>query len=177
MQASRAAEYDALTEVQQNAWIAAAAQIQTRSVLGQSGPMTGLQLYVRINANLVQAGEPTVNTPPDAPSWDDNIVTGLEITNPSGVVAIKLTASGSSDAFNFVSAAPPQKSGVRSSVKFNFLGELPEVVTGKADITSLYAAKFGTPAVGQRIFVRSQQMLDGWKDVPKMFHALVPAAS
>ncbi len=36
--------YDALTETQQNAWIAAAAQVQSKGSLGQSGPLTGLQL-------------------------------------------------------------------------------------------------------------------------------------
>jgi len=175
--ASMAAAYDALTESQQNAWIAAAAQIQTRSVLGQSGPMTGLQLFVKINANLAQVGEPTVNAPPDAVTWDANITQSLELTNVSNVVALKLVCSGSSDAFNLVSAAAPQKTGVRSSVKLNYLGELPEVVSGKADITSLYTAKFGAPVAGQRIFVSSQQMLDGWKDIAKAYTGVVPASS
>ena len=175
--ASLAAAYDALTEAQQNAWIAAASQYQTRSVLGQSGPMTGLQLFIKLNANLEQVGEPQINTPAETPSFDANVTQSLELTNVGGVVAIKLVCSGSSDAFNLVSAARPMKTGVRSSVKLNFLGELPEVSGGKADITSLYTAKFGAPVAGQRLFVSSQQMTDGWKDVAKSFTGLVPASS
>jgi membrane-associated protease RseP (regulator of RpoE activity) len=40
--ATQAAAYDQLTEAQQQAWIAAAAQIQSKPSLGQSGPLTGL---------------------------------------------------------------------------------------------------------------------------------------
>ena len=41
---SAAAADDSLTEAQQDAWIAAAAQEQSKPTLGQSGPLTGLQL-------------------------------------------------------------------------------------------------------------------------------------
>ena len=175
--ALRAAEWDALTEAQQDAWIALAATVQTKSKLGQSGPMTGLQLYVMQNANLAQVGEPTVNSPNPKPTFDPNVVSALTIANVSNVISIKLTCSGSSDAFNLVSAAAPQKSGTRRAVAINYLGELPEVVAGKADITALYTAKYGVPSVGNRIFVQSQQSLDGWKDVPGAYTAVVPASS
>ena len=79
--AQYAAGYDALTEAQQDAWITAAAQYQTKPSLGQSGPMTGLQLFVRINTNLAAVGEPAVATPPDRPQFDTNVATALELTN------------------------------------------------------------------------------------------------
>jgi hypothetical protein len=175
--ATQAAAYDALTEAQQNAWIAAAAQQQTRPTLGQSGPMTGLQLFVKVNANLAAVGEPAVTTPPDRPTFDANVAQSLELTNPGGVVAIKLVCSGTSDAFNLVWACAPQNSGTRRAAGWRYLGELPEVVAGKADLTSLYTDKFGAPAVGDRLFVKSVQMQDGYQDVGLAFSSLVPAAS
>src|SRR5512137_2741055 len=54
--AQMAAAWDSLTENQQDAWIAAAAQEQSRPTLGQSGPLTGLQLFVKLNSNRVRAG-------------------------------------------------------------------------------------------------------------------------
>ena len=42
--ATQAAAYDQLTDAQQEGWIAAAAQMQSKPTLGQSGPLTGLQL-------------------------------------------------------------------------------------------------------------------------------------
>ena len=101
----------------------------------------------------------------------------LELLNPAGVPSIKLVCSGSSDAFNLVWAAAPQNSGTRRAMNLNYLGELPEVVAGKSDITTLYTAKFGAPVAGQRIFVSSRQMKDGWQDVPKAFSGVVPASS
>ncbi len=38
--ATQAAAYDQLTDAQQEAWVAAAAQIQSKPSLGQSGPLT-----------------------------------------------------------------------------------------------------------------------------------------
>ena len=62
-------------------------------------------------------------------------------------------------------------------MSLNYLGELPEVSGGYAVITTLYTAKYGVPAVGHRIFISSQQMLDGWEDVAKAFTGVVPASS
>jgi hypothetical protein len=59
--ATQARAWDALTQPQRDAWNAAAAQRQTRPRCGQSGPMTGLQFFVQINANLVLFGLDTVH--------------------------------------------------------------------------------------------------------------------
>jgi hypothetical protein len=172
-----AAAYDALTEAQQDAWIAAAAQEQSRSTLGQSGPLTGLQLYTKINAALAIVGEPVASVPPAHPTFDANVCQSLEITNVAGVVAIKLVCAGSSDSFNLVRACAPQNSGTRRPGSIRYLGELPEVVAGKSDITALYTAKFGVPAVGDRLFIQSNQLEAGWQDLPVAFSKLVPASS
>ena len=175
--AERATAYDALSEAQQDAWVAAAAQEQSRPTLGQSGPLTGLQLYVKINANLDLVSEPVVNTPPAKATPDSLIWTALEITHISNVIAIKLAVSGTSDAFQLVRAAAPQNSGTRRMATRRYLGELPAISGGKADITALYTAKYGVPAVGDRLFVELQPMENGWMGVAAMKSALVPASS
>ncbi len=166
-----------ITEAQRLAWNEAGKLVQSDSRLGQSGPLSGFQLYVKVNCNLQIVGEPAVTTPPAVPAFDPNVVQALELTNPSGVVAIKLTCTGSSDAFNLVWATPPKSAGQFRSSDYYYLGELPEVVSGKADITALYASKFGAPAAGQKVFVRSKQVLDGYDDLPHQWSGIVPAAS
>jgi hypothetical protein len=175
--ANRAAAYDALTEAQQDAWIAAAAQEQSRPTLGQSGPLTGLQLYLKINANLEMVGEPTVTTPPAKPTFTGVVTTGLVITNTGGTIAIKLAASGSSSAFQLVRGASPQNSGTRRIISKRYLGQLPEVTGGFATITTIYSDKFGVPATGQRIFITVNEMADGWQGIESVYTALVPASS
>jgi hypothetical protein len=166
-----------ITENQRLAWSEAAKLIQSRPRLGQSGPLTGLQLYVRVNFNLSIVGEPTVATPPAVPAFESNVVNGIELTNPGGVVAVKLTCAGDSAAFNLVWASPPQSAGRFAVSEFYYLGELPEIAGGKANITALYTAKFGAPAAGQKVFVRSKQMLEGYEDLPHQWSGIVPAAS
>src|SRR5208282_2302463 len=48
----QARRFDALTDAQQDAWNVAAAGFHSTPSLGQSGPLTGLQLFVRINCKL-----------------------------------------------------------------------------------------------------------------------------
>ena len=45
-----------------------------------------------------------------------------------------------------------------------------------ADITALYKARFGTPSVGRKIFVRVSAMVRGFEDLPREFWAQVPAS-
>src|SRR5512139_3693225 len=91
--AQMAAAWDSLTEAQQDAWIAAAAQEQSRPTLGQSGPLTGLQLYIKLNSNLVRCGEATVSAPPQKTMQEPLPITGLTITNTAGVIALKMACS------------------------------------------------------------------------------------
>lgn len=171
------AAWRALTENERLAWSAAALTHNSRSRLGQSGPLTGEQLYVRINVNLTMVGESDVTVPPEAPTFEANVVQTLELLNPGGVLSIKLICTGTSTAFNLVSACPPLSQGRGRPYGMNQLGLLPTVTGGKATITTLYSTKFGAPAVGQKLFVRSHQILDGWADGGKLVSGIVPVAA
>ncbi len=69
-----------LTEEQRLAWIAAAALILSKPRASQYGPLTGLQLFVKVNVYLAYRGLPQVDLPPlvfrcpklAVPSPDDN---------------------------------------------------------------------------------------------------------
>ena len=52
-----------LTEPQRAAWIAVAAHILSRPRLGR-GPLTGCQLFVKVNVPRVHRGQPQVDLPP-----------------------------------------------------------------------------------------------------------------
>jgi hypothetical protein len=174
---SAARAYDALSEAQQNAWITAAGQYQTKPSLGQSGPLTGLQLYVRINATLTQFGLDNVDAPPAVPAFGDLSPQNLVITNTGGVIALKLTCPTSVGENTIVRASAPQKSGVRRMPDTRILGTCPAAVTGSATITSLYTAVYGAPVAGQRIFVECELMENGWFGPKRTFSALVPDAT
>jgi hypothetical protein len=169
--------FDALTESQQNAWIAAALNYRSRATLGQSGPLTGLQLFVKINATLRQFGQEAVDAPPAVPSFGELAPQNLVIANASDVVSLKLTCPTSPGEGTVLRACAPQKSGVRRMPNTVIIGTCPAPVQGSSTITSLYTTRFGVPPVGSRIFVEAQIMSNGWLGPKAYFTALVPASS
>jgi hypothetical protein len=173
--ASAAQAFNALTRNAQDAWNAAASAQQTRSRLGQRGPLTGLQLYTKINATLKTFGQPTVDVPPAVPTFPDLAPQNLVITNTGGVIALKLTCPTDPGQSTILRGSKPQHSGVRRTPSTVILGVCPAPVAGAADITGLYTARYGTPAVGQQLFIQANQMVDGYESLPVTFAAVVPA--
>ena len=173
----QARRFDALTDAQQEAWNVAAAGYQSSPRLGQSGPLTGLQLFIRINCKLGLLGQEPVVAPPVAPQFPDLAPQNLVITNTVGVVAVKLTCPTSPGGNTVLRASPPQNSAVRACRNFRIIGTCPAPAQGSADITGLYIAEFGAVPVGKRLFVRASTMVDGFESLPREFQARVPAAA
>src|ERR1039457_5062786 len=53
----------------------------------------------------------------------------------------------------------------------------PAAVQGSADITNLYATRFGAPPAGKKVYIQVNQFVDGWEDLPVTFSAIVPAGT
>jgi hypothetical protein len=172
----QARRFDALTDAQQDAWNVAANGFQSRPTLGQSGPLTGLQLFVRVNCKLGLLGQDAVDAPPVAPQFPALAPQGLVITNTGGVVAVKLTCPTNPGENTVLRASPPQNSAVRACRNFRIIGTCPVPAAGSADITGLYTAEFGAVPVGKRLFVQASTMVDGFESLPRQFQARVPAA-
>ena len=166
-----------LTANQRTAWNVAASKLQTRPRCGTSGMMTGSQYFSKVNCNLAIVGASAVMVPPAPVTLPALVPSALEITNTIGVIAIKLVCGDDPTEYTVIRAAAPQSAGVNVCNDYRVLGECPQPVLGKSDITALYVAKFGEPAVGAKVFVSANQMVDGWTDYPKRWSALVPAAA
>jgi hypothetical protein len=174
---SATARWRTLTEEQRNAWRAAAKARRTVPRLGQSGPLTGAQLFTKINCSLATLGLAQVTAPPSFPQFPDNPVGGLVITNAAGVITLKLGCPNTPGNNTTVRAAAPCSQGLASCEGYRVLGVLPAPAQGSCDITNLYQARYGSPAVGTKVFVRVNQNVDGWEDQPVETSAIVPAAS
>ena len=170
-------QWRSLQESQRAAWIAAASGVNSTSRMGQSGPLTGHQLFNKINCNLALLGEDTVDAPPVRPAFPDLAPQNLVITNTAGVIALKLTCPTSPGENTIIRASKPFSQGREKLDDFRVLGTCPAPVQGSADITSLYAAKYGVPGVGTKVFVRVNQLVNGWEDLPVTFAAIVPASA
>ncbi|HOX56808.1 MAG TPA: hypothetical protein P5205_10165 [Candidatus Paceibacterota bacterium] len=175
--ATQAAAYDQLTDAQQEAWIATAAQMQSKPTLGQSGPLTGLQLFTKLNCALLAIGAQPVTTPPAKPLLEILPIDGLEITNAAGVVTLQLHTTGSPPDGTMLRACAPLKSGARRGDNYRLLGTLGSPSGNSIAITSAYTTRFGVPAVGSRVFVSVNANIDGYQGIPLVFSARVPAAA
>jgi len=147
------------------------------SRLGQSGPLTGQQLFNKINCTLALFGQEQVDVPPARPQFPSLAPQSLVITNTGGVIALKLTCPTSPGETTIVRGSKPVSQGFGKYTDFRILGMCPAPADGSADITSLYTARYGVPAVGTKVFVGVNQVVDGWEDRPVTFAAVVPASA
>jgi hypothetical protein len=91
------------------------------------------------------------------------------------VIALRLTCPTDPGENTIVRGSAPVSQGRGSNASFRVLGMCPAPVAGSADITGLYTARYGVPPVGKKVFVRVNQFVDGWEDLPVTFSAIVPA--
>ena len=173
--ACHARRFRELTDAQRDAWHADAATYRSHPRQGQTGPLTGLHLFVRVNCKLALFGLEPLNTPPPPPVFPELAPQDLVITNTAGVVAVKLVCPADPGNNTVLRASPPQSPGRGTCGEFRIIGMCPAPVAGLADITALYTACFGPPPVGRRIFLRASTMVTGFESLPLEFRALVPA--
>ena len=129
---------------------------------------------IKINTNLNYLGQESVIDPPAVPIFDAVAPQNLSITLVLGVPKITLTCPTSPGEDTVISACAPVNSGVRRAPQLKILGTCPAPVQGSADITALYEAMFGVPALGSRIFASAHKMTNGWTGPTSLFSGLVP---
>jgi hypothetical protein len=171
-----AASWRALQEVQRAAWMAAAKETKSNSRLGQSGALSGFQLFAKINCTLAQFGQETVTAPPAQPQFPALAPASLVITNTGGTVALKLACPTDPGTNTVVRGSAPISQGRENCRDYRIIGICPAAAQGSADITGLYTSRYGVPPAGKKVFIQVNQFVDGWEDLPVTFSAIVPAA-
>jgi hypothetical protein len=171
-----AAKWRTLTETQRAEWMATATAVKSTSRLGQSGALSGFQLFTKINCTLAHFGQEQVNTPPLRPQFADLAPQNLVITNTGGVITLKLSCPTSPGENTIVRGSKPVSQGVEVCKDFRILGMCPAPVQGSADITSLYTSRYGAAKAGTKVYVQVSQVVDGWESLPRTYSAIVPAS-
>jgi hypothetical protein len=167
--------WNKLTEEQRRLWSARAGEVGSHPRLGKNGHLTGQQLFVKVNCILASVGKPMVTIPPNRPQFPANPVGALSIINSNGAIALRLSVSRIPAADVIVRGATPCSPGVSFVRHFRILGCLPDPVARVSDISDMYVKLFGIPGEGSRVFIRTNQEIDGWEDSLKQTTAIVPA--
>jgi hypothetical protein len=138
-----------LTEQQRNAWIGAVDEFPSNNVFGDSVKPTGKNLYVGLNLNLLHISQPIIETPP-APG-EVIEMEGFEIgVQSAGGLTIDLSAPLENPVKVF--ATPVLRPGVNFvKNKYRFIGVLAKGASDKVLLETMYADRFGSPKVGDKI--------------------------
>ena len=148
--------YKTLTAEQMQAWENLAKHCSGASVFGQKAELSGINLYVRLNANRVMAGEAIVA---DAP-LGQVAVPNVEYSDIS--VTPQLIVFGgikhqSSPYKMVVKMSGSQSAGISNGwSKTVIISSEVEDDWGEADITTLYLKTIGVePTPGQKVFIEA----------------------
>lgn len=163
-----------LSTEQLDRWRLAGAQVMSDPRLGQSGPLSGQQLYTSINSVRSRVDLPETLEVPARPSFSANPVGSLVISNSEQGARLQLQVSGELNEDVMVFGQEPCSSGRHKRRNLAYLGLLPLPINGLSDITDLYRARYGEPRPGTKVFIVTCQQKDGWKGFDKETSEIVP---
>lgn len=143
-----------LSQAERDGWNAAAASFPYQNTLGETKYLSGEQVYVQFNQNLLQIGAATVDTAPAPFSFATFTLALTAEDTPT--LSLAFTPTPLTAGNNLLVFATPSLSpgiGSPNASKFRKIATIAAAATSPANILSAYQAVFGNPVLGQKIFV------------------------
>lgn len=156
--ASLASGWRGLTQAQRDGWNNATANFPQTDSLGQTVILTGEQLYVRCNSNLIMIGEAQIVDAPIPTSFDALALGAVTLTAAAFTVAYTPTPvpAGFSLVFRATRPVSAGKDFFAQS-EFRFVQVFAAASASPANIDAAYEAIFGdkTGQVGQKVGIEA----------------------
>ena len=151
-----AKSWQTLTSSQMQDWDRLAEQNSGQSVFGQKAEISGLNLFVRLNANRAMAGEALMLTAPAANVFVPNVSYARVEVTPELVVFTGISHQPAPFKL-VVKMSGSQSAGVSSGWnKTVIISSDTEDDWGEADLTKLYLKTIGVePTPGQKVFIEA----------------------
>lgn len=176
---SLAQQFRTLGQEAISAWNAAAANFPSVDVFGDVRTLSGSQLFVGINSNILNGGGTVITSPPTPQG-----ATGLE----SLELAIAVGTSDATLTFGpdpipaghalVIEATQPLSPGISNAKnKFRKIGVLAAATASGENVWDDYTAKFGAPSAGTKVFVRASliRLATGEKSQALVSNSIVAA--
>jgi hypothetical protein len=170
--AAAATAWRNLTALQREGWASLGEFMERTDSLGQAYFLTGFQAFVSVRSNLAAAGDAALA---DAPLYaPPDAMTSLTPTISAAAfsVAFAPTPLGAGEKL-FLSASPPRSAGRAFEGDVRLIQVSAAAAASPFVVTTAYTARFGTPVVGQRIFVVGQRYKGGFLSTPVLTSAIV----
>ena len=148
-----------LTDSQRQGWNDAVKEWGTTDIFGDIKNPSGINLFVKLNANLISVGLSLLSDVPAKSEVPAVIVIDASYKIATGNLSISFDSALADGYVALVRATPKLSAGV-SFVKsqFRVIG-YENVVADNLGLVGDYSAKFGVPSVGANIYVSVQFVL------------------
>jgi len=177
--ASLSSAFRSLTVEQIAAWNDAAKLYAKTDIFGDLRVNTGLQLYVALNANLLQIGATTIDNPPAPTNADVVFVQELLVSKSQNQVQLTLSDDVPATSAMVVKATPALSPGINFvKTELRKIGILPALSRVPIELAQMYIDKFGAIGdAGQKMFVEVYfiDTLSGIASVPQKISAIITA--
>lgn len=149
-----------LTESQRTAWdnAAASAEWTQTDSFGNPFQLSGEQLYLKLNLNLLDISATPITSPPSKAEFTAIVLGAITIAVTGPAFTIAFTGTLDASETLVVSASPQVSAGVMSAKSVRFAAIMDYTSTSPIDAQSAYEAAFGAPVAGQKIFVRVEMV-------------------
>ena len=163
-----------LTDSQRLGWNDAVKEWGTTDIFGDIKNPSGINLYVKLNSNLLNIGGSVIATVPAKLETPTAYLTAAILTASTGALTLSLSDVSADGVVGLVRSTPMLSSGV-SFVKsqFRVIG-YNQVTNDVLTVNGAYDTKFGTPTVGSNIYFSVQLVLaNGQKTIEQKVKAQV----
>lgn len=151
--------WSGLTEAQIAAWNAAVDGWKETNIFGDLKQPSGKNLHQKLNLNLLTSGQAAISSPPIKGDMPQGVLTDVSIAITAGTITLtgaSTTAGSVVKVFSsgVVSAGTSFVKNLMRQIHFD-----PADTYSPTDAYTAYVAKFGTPAVGEKIYVGIKYIL------------------
>ena len=149
-------QWSTLSESQRSGWNNAVKDWGTTDIFGDIKKPSGINLFVKLNANLFSGGYPQLLDVPEKMEVPNVMLISAMFSIGTGVITFNFDNPSANGVRALVRATPTLSAG-KSFVKSEFRVVGVEVVNVNTfDLVGAYGAKFGVPLVGANIYASVQ---------------------
>ncbi len=173
---SLSTQWAELTDAQRLSWNGAVTDYATTDIFGDLKNPSGFNLFVKLNANLSNAGLAAVLVAPAKGEVPFSIVVNASASVAAEEFNIDFAEASYNGVAVLVSATPSLSQG-KTNVNSEFRGiGVFTPASASMDIWDAYVAKFGVPPVGANVSIRVEPVIaTGQKGTPQSVKASVIA--
>jgi len=144
-----------ITQAERDSWNQNSVDFNSKNIFGDKIKLSGINVFSRLNNNLLLIGEATLTTPPVAESFAGPTQVSISSIVAGDVLTISPDFDVPVGASGVVRMTSPQSAGKKFvKSEFRVIDIAPAGSAAPYDVSAAYVTKFGAlPQEGQKVFV------------------------